>query len=236
MTAGDARAEILARLGHGLRGGAPGAEQRQGIVARLATPAATLIPSRAALDQAGRIVLFTRQAEAVQASVERLPGPAELPAAVAAYLRRHNLPMRLVMARDPLLTAAPFAASMIQVRYGPVVEADAVGLTVALAGIAETGTLLLASSTERPTMLAFLPETALVVLPSRQVLRAYEDAIAAWRATGEGLPRSLNFVTGPSRSGDIEQTLQLGAHGPRRLHILLIDEPAPAGDGASDAA
>ena len=104
-----------------------------------------------------------------------------------------------------------------------------VGLSAAFAGIAETGTLMLASDREHPMTLAFLPETAIVVLPVDRIARAYEDALHAFRGTGRALPRSINLITGPSRSGDIEQTLQLGAHGPKRLLILLIDEAS--GDG-----
>ena len=96
---------------------------------------------------------------------------------------------------------------------------------MAFAGIAETGTLMLLSAPATPTTLAFLPETSLVVLPTERILRAYEDGLALLRQEHAALPRSINFITGPSRSGDIEQTLQLGAHGPRRLCVLLVDEP-----------
>ncbi len=88
---------------------------------------------------------------------------------------------------------------------------------------------MLCSGPETPTTLAFLPETSLVVLPAARVLRAYEDGLRLLRAERGGLPRSVNLITGPSRSGDIEQTLQLGAHGPRRLQILLVDELIAAG-------
>jgi L-lactate dehydrogenase complex protein LldG len=64
-----------------------------------------------------------------------------------------------------------------------------------------------------------------VVLSVERILRAYEDGFALLREEHRELPRSINFITGPSRSGDIEQTLQLGAHGPRRLCVLLVDEP-----------
>jgi L-lactate dehydrogenase complex protein LldG len=228
----DARSAIFARLRQQLAGRAPAAARRQAVAARLARPAPTLIPARADLDLAGRIALFTAQAEAVQASVQRVPDAAALPAAIAAYLRARNLPLRLVAAEDPLLAAADWAGSLIELRHGAPVESDAVGVTVAAAGIAETGTLLLLSAPARPTLLAFLPETAIVVLPSTRVLRAYEDALAELRAAGRPLPRSMSFVTGPSRSGDIEQTLQLGAHGPRQLLILLVDQP---GAGAAAA-
>ena len=90
--------------------------------------------------------------------------------------------------------------------------------------LAGTGTLLLASGPDHPTTLNFLPETHVVMLRASQIAGPYEDIWDKVRATfGSDLPRTLNFVTGPSRSADIEQTLQLGAHGPRRLHIVIVD-------------
>ena len=94
---------------------------------------------------------------------------------------------------------------------------------MAFAGIAETGTLALVSGPANPTTLNFLPDNHIVVLRKEDILSDYESVFARLRtAYGKGgAPRTLNFVTGPSRSADIEQTLLLGAHGPRRLHIVI---------------
>ena len=91
-------------------------------------------------------------------------------------------------------------------------------------GIAETGTLALVSGADNPTTLNFLSDNHIVVLSRDAILADYESAFAKLRgAYGKGgAPRTLNFITGPSRSGDIEQTLLLGAHGPRRLHIVIV--------------
>ena len=51
-----------------------------------------------------------------------------------------------------------------------------------------------------------------------------EDAFAMVRAELGDMPRALNFISGPSRTGDIEQTIVLGAHGPCRVHLILIGE------------
>ena len=228
-----ARDAVLERLRRTLsRRGPSATAARDEVQARLAKPPPGLIPARGELNLEGRIQLFIAQAEAVQATVRRLRRYDEIAEAIERYLRERNLPMRLVMASDPLLGQIGWSRTLLTLRTGRAADDDAVGLTVAFAGIAETGTLMLCSAPETPTTLAFLPETSIVVLPAARVLRAYEDGWRLLRAERGALPRSINFITGPSRSGDIEQTLQLGAHGPRRLQILLVDELVAAGSGS----
>jgi L-lactate dehydrogenase complex protein LldG len=97
-------------------------------------------------------------------------------------------------------------------------------LSRALAGVAETGTLIMTSGPDNPTTLNFLPENHIVLLLADDVAGNYEDVWDKLREKyGSNLPRTVNMITGPSRTGDIEQTIELGAHGPRRLHILLVD-------------
>jgi L-lactate dehydrogenase complex protein LldG len=227
-----ARDVVLERLRRTLGRRGPGAtEARNAVHARLAKPPPGLVPTRAELKLEDRIQLFTVEAEAVQATVRRLRRYDDIADAIERYLRERNLPMRLVVAADALLGQVSWSRTLLTSRTGRAADEDAVGLTVAFAGIAETGTLMLCSGPETPTTLAFLPETSIVVLPAARVLRAYEDGLRLLREERGSLPRSVNFITGPSRSGDIEQTLQLGAHGPRRLHILLVDELVAAGGG-----
>jgi L-lactate dehydrogenase complex protein LldG len=222
----DPRDAVLGRLRRAL-GRADRTAAERAVAERLANPKPGIIPARADLDLAGRIALFISQAEAVQTTVRRL-GDAQIPAAVVDYLRAKNLPMRLVVAPDPVLDRPDWPA-MLEIRRRRAEDADAVGLTTAFAGIAETGTLMLLSGPETPTTIAFLPETSIVVLPAHRVLRAYEDGFSLLREEQGDLPRSINFITGPSRSGDIEQTPQLGAHGPKRLLVLLSAEPGAIG-------
>lgn len=190
---------------------------------RLARPRPNLIPARAQVDGEARIGLFVRMAKAVQTEVERLGHVSEVASATTRYLRFHNLPRRLVAVPDPLVDRAGFDRQpLMEVRRGTADPGDAVGLTIADAGVAETGTLVLASSPLRPTMIAFLPETLITVLLTADLVGAYEEAWQRIRARGLP-PRSVNFVTGPSRTGDIGQQITLGAHGPKRLLVLLID-------------
>jgi L-lactate dehydrogenase complex protein LldG len=222
----EARDAVLGRVRRSLGRGRDIAALRRTIAQRLSEPRPNLIPARANLDRYGRIAVFTAQAEAVQTTVRRVDRYRDLARAVVEYLRLHNLPPRLVMASDPVLAQADWQSTMLEIRNGPAQDQDPVGLTTAYAGIAETGTLMLLSGPQTPTTLAFLPETSLIALSTERIVRAYEDGFALLRAERCDLPRSINFITGPSRSGDIEQTIQLGAHGPRRLCVLLVDELA----------
>lgn len=95
-------------------------------------------------------------------------------------------------------------------------------MTVAFAGVAETGSLVMLSGPETPTTLNFLPEHCLVVLERSRLVANLEDVWPLLRGIGPKPPRAVNFVTGPSRTADVEQTIQLGAHGPRRLQVYLV--------------
>lgn len=223
----SARAQILAGIGKSL-GRTAGEAQRAAARERIAGHARNLIPARARIDHADQIRLFEQMALEVSATVARLPGLDAVPDAVADYLAGHNLPAELRVAPDPALDPIPWdRRPTLTVSSGRARDADAVSLTGCFAGIAETGTLMLVSGAERPTTLNFLPDTHIVVLKAEQVVGGYEDAWDRLRAHGPafegGMPRTVNMVTGPSRTGDIEQTIQLGAHGPRRLHILLVE-------------
>jgi L-lactate dehydrogenase complex protein LldG len=196
---------------------------------RLKQPRANVVPARGHLPPAERIALFIAEAERVNATTTRLETLADVPSAVVAYLRAGNLPAAVRVGTDSLMAAVPWQSeSILQVQTGAAAAEDLASVTSAFAGIAETGTLMLLSDPESPTTLNFLPQAHLVVLPTDRIVGAYEEAWQRLRGRlGAGImPRVVNWITGPSRTADIEQTLLLGAHGPRRLHILLVD-----GDG-----
>jgi L-lactate dehydrogenase complex protein LldG len=211
--------DIRARLGRGRLAANAAAEERLNAHRR------NLVPARAAsLDHAGQVALFISEAQAVDATVARVANAADVPGAVADFLSSQNLPARLVMTPDPKLDAIPWdARPMLELRRGRAEDSDAAGITGAFAAIAETGTLMLISGADMPTRNNFLPDTHIVVLRASEVVACYEDGWDRLRAAG-AMPRTVNFITGPSRTGDIEQRLVLGAHGPRRLHIVLIDD------------
>ncbi len=228
-----ARDDILAGIRRGLRRGPLLAEPAARLAEGVAAHRRNLIPARAAaLDERARIDLFVAMAEEVQTTVARVASDDEVPAEVASYLAAENLPAELVMAPDPSLDRIPWdTRPLLGIRRGRAEGGDAVSVTPCLAGIAETGTLLLVSGTDTPTTLNFLPDTHIVVLRAGQVVASYEDGWDLVRARSDvpgAWPRTVNLITGPSRTGDIEQKIQLGAHGPRRLHIVLVDDPEAA--------
>jgi L-lactate dehydrogenase complex protein LldG len=225
----DAREQILNSVRRGLKRGPLGAEGRAECDARLARHAPGLIPARGQLEGEALVELFAAQAKKVAASVERLESLADLPAAVARYLKSNNLPAEIRVAPAPMLAQLDWSKEpLIEVTAGASDGSHRVGLSPAFAGVAETATLMMVSGPEAPTTLNFLPDHHLVVLPRSRLHGDYEAAWSRLRASyGEGeMPRAVNLVTGPSRSADIGHVPQLGAHGPRRLHILVVDDEA----------
>ena len=224
---GSARAQILGGIRKALNSAEGSEEARR----RLATHPRNLIPARAQLPHDRQVELFAAMAAEVSATVERLAGMADVPGAVADYLAGLNLPAEVRVAPDATLDPIPWdRRPTLTVTRGRARDTDGASVTGAFAGVAETGTLMLLSGAERPTTLNFLPDTHIVVLKRGQIVGTMEDAwdrlrIAGGEGAGGGaLPRTVNFITGPSRTGDIEMRIELGAHGPRRLHILLVED------------
>ena len=220
------REAILGRVRKALAGGAGVEERRQAVEQRLDEAPAGVVPARGRLDDKARLALFRDMAEKVNATVRTVKGRDRVPAAVTDYLRSKNLPASVRMGADARLAAMPWAKQRsLEVKHGASDGEDEAGVSHALGGVAETGTLVLQSGDDNPTTINFLPEHHIVVIDAKDVAGDLETVIeAARRKFGKGrMPRVLNFVTGPSRSGDIEQKLLLGAHGPRALHIIVVD-------------
>ncbi len=218
-----ARDDILAAVRGAVADGAQ-RETRAAIDARVRSHDRGLVPARVA-DAADLADLFEAQITAVHATVDRVATMADVPAAVAGYLQQQNLPAELVLAPDPTLDAAQWdAVPLVNVRRGVPTADDMVGVSSAFAAVAETGTVVAASGPDHPSTLNFVPDTHVVVLPADRVVGSYEDAWDRLRAKAgdDPLPRTVNMISGPSRTGDIEQNLTLGAHGPRRLHVIMV--------------
>ena len=163
-------------------------------------------------------------AEKYAATVTRLKSAKDAPAAVSDYLRSRNLAPSIRMGGDRRLAAMPWAKEKtLSIKTGASDGTDETGVSHAFGAIAETGTLMLTSGTDNPTTLNFLPENHIVIVNAADIKGDLEALMSELRKTyGKGeMPRTVNLVTGPSRSGDIEQKIILGAHGPRALHVIV---------------
>ena len=148
-----------------------------------------------------------------------------VPLAVAGYLRDNRLPLQVVC--WPALQRLAWAQCGVVAQARAVTADDAVGLTTAFCGIAETGTLMTLSGADTAPAASLLPETHIAVLYVAQIVPSMEEAWQRLRQHCDSeafMPRAVNFISGPSRTADIEQTVTLGAHGPYRVHIVLVAE------------
>jgi L-lactate dehydrogenase complex protein LldG len=221
-----ARDQILAAIRRSLGVTGQEAPRRKAVADRIAGHPRGVIPARGQGSPQERLDLFVRMVELAAGSVARVGALDEVPGEIAAFLRRYNLPPAVRRGVDPRLAGLPWErAGTLEVSTA--LDAGMLSsVSHAFAGVAETGTVVLASGADNPTSLNFLPDNHIVVIDAKDVAGDYE---AVWQRLrdryGDGLlPRAVNLITGPSRSADIEQTLILGAHGPRRLHVIVVGE------------
>ncbi len=209
MVASDSRAEILGRL--------------RGAVSRQVAEHAPHRP-RPVMSGIEAQALFIERLGAARGTVERLKSLDHVPDAVARYLAGQNLPARLTLAPG-VAAKLDFSSGTLATDTDLPLEDGIAVLTGCIAGVAETGTFVAASGPERDPRLNYLAETLIVLVGAGQIVPAYEDVWTMLRVrTGLEAPRLVSFITGPSRTADIEQTIEWGAHGPRRLHVLISDE------------
>jgi len=219
------RASVLGAIRRSLAVSGEEQDRRTAVDKRMANHRRNLLPQRAQLPDQKRVQLFRDMLLSVDASLVDVARLEEVPDAVAAFLRSHNLEPRFRMGKDGYLRGLPWHRMPSLTRLeGPAEPTDETTLSRAFGGVAETGTLVLTSGPSNPVTLNFLPENHIVVVEADRIVATYEDIWQRLRfLNGPGvMPRTVNMITGPSRTADIEQTLQLGAHGPRRLHVILV--------------
>jgi L-lactate dehydrogenase complex protein LldG len=166
------------------------------------------------------VARFKEQALRLASTIEEVTSPDGVPAAAARYLKHHGLPLLAVC--WPQFADLPWRGAGMEVEARAARDTDLVGITGAFCAIAETGTLMTLSGAGTPATVSLLPETHIAIVPASRIVRGMEEAWALARAELGLLPRAVNFISGPSRTADIEQTVTLGAHGPYRVHILLM--------------
>jgi len=219
------RDTVLSSIRRGLGVTGNEAHRRAAVQERLAAHAPGVIPARGQLPLEDRIVLFRTMVAAAAGTTTRVRNATDVPKEIAALLRAHNLPMALRRGDDPRLATLPWERERtLTIGVGASDGNDLVGVSYAFGAIAESGTLMLTSGPDNPTTLNFLPDTHIVIVSADDVSGDYESLWDRLRDRyGAGtMPRIVNLITGPSRSADIGQTLILGAHGPRRLHVIVI--------------
>lgn len=176
---------------------------------------------------------FVARSLALASTVARVADDAQVPGAVAAYLRDAGLPPQLVCV--PAVSGYDWGGAGLAAEVRPAGDTDPVGLTGCFCAVAETGTLMLCSSADSPAATSLLPETHIAVVHAARIVDHMEDAFALLRRELQRPPRAINFVSGPSRTADIEQTIVLGAHGPYRVHLVVVEDAKAATDTALPA-
>src|SRR5205823_12638496 len=160
----------------------------------------------------------------MSSTVESIGAIDDVPNAVARYL--DSLGSDLAGQRAgvcwPELASLDWSAAGLSIESRPASGNDRLGITGCACAIAETGTIAITARAATPTATALLPDTHVAIVRADRIVSGMEDAFALIRGEHGAMPRALNFISGPSRTGDIEQTIVLGAHGPFRVHLLVI--------------
>lgn len=165
---------------------------------------------------------FRQQALRTSQTLDEVASLDEVPAAVARYLNGIAVPCQAIAWET--LRSLPWDGAGMKVDFRPPVNEDLVGVTGCFCAVAETGTLMLLSGAETFASAALLPETHIAIVPISRIVGTIEDAFALAKKERGELPRATNFISGPSRTGDIEQTIVLGAHGPYRVHVIIVKD------------
>ena len=174
------------------------------------------------------VARFMQRATDMESTVERLARRDEIPLAVARYVDNLKLPPALAMHKShdgvcwPEFADLDWTGAGLRIAARPTTGSDRLGITGTFCAIAETGTLVVLSGADTPTATTLLPDTHVAVVPAERVVSGMEEAFALIRSERGLLPRAVNMISGPSRTGDIEQTVVVGAHGPYRVHILVV--------------
>jgi L-lactate dehydrogenase complex protein LldG len=163
---------------------------------------------------------FVEEAQKLATTVETVEALSEVPAAAQRYLVQHGLPVRAIAWQT--LQDLNWAEAGLAVEFRKPEDSDVVGITGCFCATAETGTLVLLSGPETYASAGLLPETHIAIVPASRIVAGHEEAFNLIRAERGELPRAVNFISGPSRTGDIEQTIVLGAHGPYRVHVIIV--------------
>ena len=164
---------------------------------------------------------FRERCVAMMSTVGEVASVGDVPRAVADYLKQNNLPTG--GACWPEFAQLDWIGAGLAIESRPSNRDDKLGITGAFCALAENGTLMLLSGEHTHATTSLLPENHVAIVHASRIVRSMEDAWALLRRERASLPRQVNFISGPSRTADIEMTLVLGAHGPFRVHVIVVD-------------
>lgn len=199
-------------------------ERREKVIARINSDPRHTVPSRAIGSDKELVEEFIKRATLAGAQIIESESMFKVPELVDNWLDLRQL-NTIKCATTETINALKWKNENRERTFGTANIKDKTCLTDAYAAIAETGTIVVISSPETPTLQAFLPDYHLVIVKRSQIVGSYEKTLYKLRKEfKESLPRNVNFITGPSRSADIEQTLLMGAHGPKELILFLVNE------------
>jgi len=166
------------------------------------------------------VACFRERAAASASTIDAVASERDAPAAVARFLEAHGIPGRGCI--WPALSALDWVGAGLSLDARAARDEDMVGVTGVYCAIAETGTLCVLSAPDSPASASLVPETHVAIVPEGRIVGCMEDAWDLMRAELGQLPRAVNYISGPSRTADIEQTVVVGAHGPARVHIVIV--------------
>lgn len=216
----DAKSRIMQNVAHALdQKSAPTAgevlEQRQRAYAGSATPHPVW--------QASAVERFIEKFESQAGTWTRVEGIEAVGGAVADHLSGKLIDQQIRVAPHPLLEKVVWPEHLDVIVSSERAPDSNVAVSVAEAGMAETGTLVFYSGAEIPTTLQFLPDYHIAILRLPDMVSYMEEVWQKLNVRDDFPPRALSFITGPSRTADVELTIQIGAHGPREVHLILVE-------------
>ena len=192
------------------------------VSARPAWVSERLVPAFLSLDHAQLVEMFCEKVIMAQATVETVPSANDVPAIVA-----NRFPDADIVVSE-ILDNLPWSQVPLQRVELDLNQDGIIAVTDCFAGVAETGTVVMLSGPNRDSRLNFVSQTHVVVVDASSIVGPYEDVWKRMADATISMPRSVNFVTGPSRTADIEQTIELGAHGPGEIHVIIVDPDSAA--------
>ena len=215
----EARLEILNNIRKSLTAGEPKTSQRTSeLRARLKSTAPQIQPKFTD----DNLTRFCEKHVAVHGTYELIKR-VDIETAVLRYLHGLEIDPQIHLGAGPCLDQVVWSENVFIYKK----SADKntrVAVSEAFAAIAETGPLVMRSGGDLLPSHNFLPDDHIVIADCERIVRYQEDVWSMLRKDDDFPQRAINLITGPSKTGDIEQTIQYGAHGPRRLHVLIVKD------------